>query len=60
MLKPTKPNLVFCDVGNYEFVKTILNELGNDAKIFTFGGRAGDSESIEVLFNATEDEKSFA
>lgn len=59
MFKTTKPVLVFCDVEIYEIVNMCLNELKNDAKIFTFGGSKGDSEAVEVLFSEIEDEQSF-
>lgn len=60
MLKTMKPVLVFCDVDIYEAVKVCLDELKNNAKIFTFGGSIGDSEAVEVLFSEIEDEKRFS
>lgn len=59
MLNTTKPILMFCEVESYEFVKECLTELGNEAKIFTFGGSKGDSESVENLFSETHNESHF-
>lgn len=50
MLKTTKPTLMFCDTETYDLLKESLHELGNNAKIFTFGGKKGDSEQVENLF----------
>ena len=50
MLKTTKPALVFCDVESYDLVKECWTDLGNDSKIFTFGGSKDDSEPVEHLF----------
>lgn len=50
MLKATKPTLMFCDAENFDLLKESLHELGNNAKIFTFGGKKGDSEQVENLF----------
>lgn len=59
MFKATKPNAVFCDLEVYRLVKECLKDLGNDAKIFTFGGETGISEKVENLFLETEDEDAF-
>lgn len=59
MLKTTKPVLMFCDVEAYELVKECLTELGNDAKILTFGGSKGDAEPVENLFAETHRENEF-
>lgn len=48
-LKITKPKLMFCNVESYEFVSECLNEVGNDARIFTLDGQVGDSNSVEQL-----------
>lgn len=44
-----KPKWVICDVECYDMLKECLNDLENDARIYTFGGRKGDSEDIEDL-----------
>lgn len=59
MLNMTKPVLMFCDVESYELVKECLTELGNDAKIFTFGGGKGEAETVENLLSETSREESF-
>lgn len=59
MLNNTKPALIFCDVESYEVVKECLTDLGNDAKILTFGGSKGQSEPIEDLFSETHEEDNF-
>lgn len=59
MLKTIKPALVFCDVDVSNLVKECLNELGNEAKVFTFGGSSGDSEPVENLFTETHNEDEF-
>lgn len=59
MLKATKPNAVFCDVEVYDLVKNCLDDLGNNANIFTFGGETGSSENVENLFIGSGDENDF-
>lgn len=63
MMKITKPVLVFCDVACYELVDESLKELGNEAKIYTFGGSIGRSEPVEnwfkELMNSNHDENQF-
>lgn len=59
LMNNTKPKLMFCDINLYDFVKECLIELGNDAKIITFGGQKGDSESVENLFIETGEEATF-
>lgn len=59
MLKTIKPVLMFCDIECYELVKECFTELGNKAKIFTFGGSKGDAESVENLLSETHDEDNF-
>lgn len=54
MLGMAKPELVFCDFDIFELVRDSLNELKNDAKIFTYGGCTDGCESVDVLFNETE------
>lgn len=59
MLSVTKPVLMFCDVKCYELLSECLKELGNAAKIFTFGGQSGSSEPVENLFHETHNENEF-
>lgn len=59
MLKITKPRLMFCDVEVYQMVAECLEELKNDAKIFTFGGQVGKSKAVESLFAETGEAKYF-
>lgn len=59
MMKITNTVLVFCDVECFELVNKCLKELGNSAKIFTFGDSAGQSESVESLFEDTHRENQF-
>lgn len=59
MLNTIKPALMFCDVEVYDLVKECLTELGNDAKMFTFGGSKGDAEPVEDLFSETHNEDYF-
>lgn len=59
MLKTTKPVLMFCDIDNYELVTECLSELGNEAKIFTFGGSKDEAEPVEDLFAETHTEDTF-
>lgn len=59
MLGTTLPSLMFCDVKLYDLVKECLHELGNEAKIFTFGGQKGHSVPVENLFVGNGDENEF-
>lgn len=59
MFKKTEPTILFCDVGSYDLIKECLNELGNNATIFTFGGTKGDSKPVESLFEETGNEENF-
>lgn len=59
MLSITKPVVIFCDVDCYETVSKCLDELKMDARIFTFGGIVGQSESIESLFEEVDNENQF-
>lgn len=59
MLNITKPRLMFCGVEVYELVSECLKQLGNDSKIYTFGGEAGKSEPVETLFTPTGSEEQF-
>lgn len=59
VLKITKPKVMFCSVERNVFVSECLKEVNNDAKLFTFGGKAGDSDSVENLFAETGIEQHF-
>lgn len=59
MMTITKPVLVFCDVKCYQTVDECLKKLNNDAIIFTFGGIFGRSQSVETLFEETQNENQF-
>lgn len=59
MLATIKPSLLFCDVEIYDVVKSCLNELGNTAQVFTFGGSKGDSTQVEHLLLETNEEDDF-
>lgn len=59
LLSITKPVLMFCDIECYEILSECLVELGNEAKVFTFGGEKGQSESVECLFEETGKEHEF-
>lgn len=59
MFEMTEPSLVFCDVKVYDLVVECLMKLGNVAKVFTFNGTKGDSESVDCLFNETGIEEEF-
>lgn len=50
---------MFCGVEVYELVSECLKQLGNDSKIYTFGGEAGKSEPVETLFTPTGSEEQF-
>lgn len=59
MLKITKPVLIFCETDSYQLIKDCLKEIRIMAKIFTFGGTIGESESVETLFQETHKEDQF-
>lgn len=59
MLTVTEPVLMFCDADVFELVKECLNELNNNAKVFTFGGHKNCSVDVERLFVETHNESSF-
>lgn len=59
MLKTTAPILIFCDIENYDTTIECLEELENNAKVFTFGGSKGGSEPVENLFVPTGIEEEF-
>lgn len=58
MLNVVKPALMFCDADLYDLLKECLIELGNDAKIFTFGDKDG-AEPVENLFSETHCEDGY-
>ncbi|XP_055296968.1 probable 4-coumarate--CoA ligase 3 [Sitodiplosis mosellana] len=59
MLSITRPKVMFCDASIYDLVQECLNDLENDAKIFTFSGQSGDSIPVEDLFEEVEGEGTF-
>lgn len=59
MLKITKPVVIFCEIDSYQLINDCLTEIGIMAKIFTFGGSIGQSESVENLFKETHLEDQF-
>lgn len=59
MLQKTEPTLIFCEAKLYDMVKESLIEVGNEAKVFTFNGTKGDSETVESLFEETGNENDF-
>lgn len=59
MLKTTNPVLMCCDIECFDLLQECLEELGSDAKIFTFGGNKSDSRAVENLFLETGNEAKF-
>lgn len=59
LLKLIQPNVIFCDADFFDVIKECLNELRNDAKIFTFIGSRDGSECVENLFQETGMEEDF-
>lgn len=59
MLKITKPVVIFCEIDSYQLIRDCLTEIEIMAKIFTFGGSIGQSESVENLFKETHLEDQF-
>lgn len=60
MLSITKPKLMFCDVDRYDLVRECLNELENEATVFTFSGQTNESIPVETLFEESTEEDCFA
>lgn len=60
MLSTTMPKLVFCDASVYDLVQNCLNDLENNAKVFTFSGQKGDSKPVEDLFEEVDGEDTFS
>lgn len=60
MFEMTKPNLIFCEVEDYDMVVECLNDLGLKAKIFSFYKTIGDAEHVENLFAKTGNEDEFS
>lgn len=59
MFESTQPEIVFCEARLYDMMAECLAALGNNAKIFTFNGRRGNSEPIENLLVETGNEEDF-
>lgn len=55
----TKPVLVFCDAEVYQTTKTILDELGNEAKVFTLREKIAGVPFVTELLQSTEEERLF-
>lgn len=55
----TKPKLVFCDLESSRAVRKYLQQLNNDAKIYTFCGQIDDSLAVSDLFTETGEEVEF-
>lgn len=60
MLSITKPKLMFCDANIYDLVRECLNELDNNANIYTLSGQKGDSIRVEDLFAESSEENHFS
>lgn len=59
MWSQTKPKIVVCDSDVYETTKAALDELKNDAKIFTLLDKVPGVSFIDELLAATENENNF-
>lgn len=59
IFKQTKPSLVFCDAEIYQTTKVILDELENDAKVFTLREKITEVPHITELLKPTEEENIF-
>ncbi|XP_037033100.1 4-coumarate--CoA ligase 1-like [Bradysia coprophila] len=55
----TKPSLIFCDAEVYHTTKLILEDLANDAKIFTLREKLNDVAFIDELLQPTDDDIEF-
>lgn len=55
----TNPKIVICDSDAYEAAKAALDEMNNDAKIFTLLSRIPGVSFIDDLLAPTQDENSF-
>lgn len=60
MMSITSPSLVLCDADIHDEAAECLQELGNEAKVITFNGKAGTAEQVEDLLLETEGEALFA
>lgn len=58
-LKKVEPTVIFCDIECYNQIDEALKEMKLNVKIFTLGGKIGDSEPIEDLLAETGTEESF-
>lgn len=59
MISITAPKVVFCDAEIQSLVQECLQELENDAIVFTFGGTADGSTSVEQVFEKIPGENMF-
>lgn len=59
MFKLTKPKIVFCDHDMYQVTKEVLNEMHNDAKVFTLLGEVPDVAFVEEIAKYSGDDSTF-
>lgn len=55
----TKPTLVFCDGEVYQTTKTVLEELENEAKIFTLRTKVSGVPFVTELLQPTDEQSTF-
>lgn len=53
----TKPTLVFCDPEVYQTTKMVLDELGNEAKVFTLREEITDVPFVTELLQSSDDDE---
>lgn len=54
-----KPSFIFCDADVLESIKSIINDIGLEAKLFTVNGTLDGYDSIDSLIEETGDEETF-
>lgn len=59
VIKKTRPVLMFCSIEAYDLVNGCMIDSDINAKVYTFGGKKGNSELVETLFMETGDEANF-
>lgn len=59
LIKKTRPVLLFCSIEAYDLVNGCLIDSDINAKVYTFGGKKGNSEQAETLFMETGEEADF-
>lgn len=60
MISITKPKLMFCDAALVELVRECLEELENEATVYSFGDEVENATPVEHIFEETPDEKEFS